>query len=279
MKRILLVLLISVCTFFADAQIQMPQPSPTQTTIQNFGTGKIELTYSRPSLKGRPVFEENSPIAPLGTMWRTGANAATKIRFSDKVQFGGKDLDSGTYALYSIPGKDEWTIIVNKGINNSGLDGYKETDDLFRFTIKPHQMNSHAIETFTMEFGDLRNESANLYLLWDKTAVVIPIQTDIKDKIKTQVEQAMLGEKKPYWQAANYYFEYEKDYNKTITYISKALKDNPDAFWMHMLKAKAEKAAGNSSAAKMSAEKTKELAEKAGNSDYVSQAESLLATL
>src|SRR3954447_791507 len=97
------------------AQVSMPQPSPTQTIRQEFGMGIIELTYSRPSIKGRQLFGENTVLAPLGKPWRTGANAATKIHFTDNVTVGGKTLDTGTYVIYTVPNKGQWDFVLSKG--------------------------------------------------------------------------------------------------------------------------------------------------------------------
>ena len=107
MKRLLLLAAIG-CTMATQAQIKMPAPSPTQTFTQEFGLGKIELSYSRPSIKGRAMFKENSELAPLGSVWRTGANSATTVKFTDDVTIGGVNLKAGKYGLLSIPGKNEW---------------------------------------------------------------------------------------------------------------------------------------------------------------------------
>ncbi|HWH62618.1 MAG TPA: DUF2911 domain-containing protein, partial [Ginsengibacter sp.] len=116
MKKILVIgfmsLLFNVSSF---AQVNMPAPSPTQTITQDFGLGKIELTYSRPGIKGRQVFGENSELVPLGKPWRTGANSATKIHFSDSVNIGSVLLDSGSYVIYTIPSKTQWDVIFSKG--------------------------------------------------------------------------------------------------------------------------------------------------------------------
>ncbi len=111
----------------------MPAPSPTQTIIQDFGLGKIELTYSRPGIKGRQVFGENSELVPLGKPWRTGANAATKIHFTDKVTFGGKEFDSGSYVIYTIPGKNQWDIVLSKGNAYPGQEGFTKDDDILHY--------------------------------------------------------------------------------------------------------------------------------------------------
>ena len=123
MKRIL----FSVLTFIgltAQAQIKMPAASPTQTLSQDFGMGKIEITYSRPALKGRAAFGNGSVLAPTGALWRTGANGATKLNFTQPVTIGGKLLAAGTYALFTIPGQTEWTIIINTNSTGWGSFSY-----------------------------------------------------------------------------------------------------------------------------------------------------------
>ncbi len=278
MKKLFLPAVIAGICLTAKAQVNMPQPSPTQTIVQNFGLGKIALEYSRPSIKGRTLFEENSDLAPLGKIWRTGANAATRLTFSDFVNFGGKDLDTGSYALFTIPGKTEWEIILNKGYNNDGLQNYKESDDVVRFKV-PVMERTPATETFTMQFHNLRNESCSLNLIWGNVFVSIPITTNIKDRVKAQIEKALMGNDKPYWQAANFYYDWDKNYPKALENVTKALDENKDGFWIYMLKAKIEAAMGDKANAKISAQKCIETASKAKNDDYVKQANLLLQTL
>ena len=128
--------LSAICfyTLAGTGQIKMPAPSSTQTIKQDFGMGAIELTYSRPNAKGRKIFGD---LVPYNKLWRTGANTATKIVFNDAVELGGKKIDTGTYVLYTIPGVDSWEIIINKGVKNWGIDGYKESEDVIRFKVEP----------------------------------------------------------------------------------------------------------------------------------------------
>jgi hypothetical protein len=279
MKKAVLPLIAFLVCSFVHAQVVMPQPSPTATVMQNFGVGKITLVYSRPSIKGRTLFQENSDLAPLGKLWRTGANAATRITFSDKVTFGGKDVDTGSYALYTIPAATEWEIILNKGINNGGTTGYKESEDVVRFKVPASNSTDLDVETFTMEFLNLKPESCDLDLIWGNTIVVIPITTTVTEKIRSSIEAAMKGSDKPYWQAANFYFDYDKDYAKALDNVNKALETNKDAYYMYMLKARIQKAAGDNAGAKVTAEKCIETATAAKNDDYVKQANDLLKTL
>ncbi len=271
-------MLLLACNFLF-AQVPLPQPSPTVTVIQNFGIGKITLVYSRPSIKGRTLFAENSDLAPLGKLWRTGANAATRLTFTEKVTFGGKDIDTGSYALYTIPGASEWEIILNKGFNNSGTDGYKESDDVVRFKVAAKNSNDLNVETFTMEFVNIKPESCGLSLLWGNTIVTIPVTTNFKDKTRAAIEAALKSNNKPYWQAANFYYEYDKDYAKALDNVNHAIETNKDAYYMYMLKARIQKAMGDNTGAKASAGKTIELATAAKNDDYIKQANNLLKTL
>lgn len=261
------------------AQVRLPQSSSTQTIIQNFGMGKVELTYSRPSIKSRAVFTKSSELAPLGQLWRTGANAATKVKFTEPVTVGGNKLDTGSYALYTIPGEKEWTIIFNKGIQNWGTTNYKEADDVARFNVKVEKMKG-SMETFTMQFADVQPQNCELHIMWGNTAVSIPITTDVKHKLRAQIETALQSaEKKPFYEAATYYYEYEKDYTKALDNANKAIEANANAFWIYLLKAKIQKAAGDKQGAKASAEKTIEVATAQKNDDYIRSAKELIKTL
>ncbi|HRH60057.1 MAG TPA: DUF2911 domain-containing protein, partial [Chitinophagaceae bacterium] len=229
MKRICLSAAFIAVASFSFAQVNMPMPSPTQTIVQDFGMGKITLVYSRPSVKGRTLFANNSDLAPFGKLWRTGANAATRITFTDEVSVNGKKLDTGSYVIYTIPGEKEWTVILNKGLENWGTDGYDEKQDIARMNVPVNTVKPYT-ESFTMQFTDIKNESCDLHLLWGNTDIKIPITTNIKDRLKAQIEKALQGDKKPYWQAANFYYEWEKDYAKALENVNKGIEGNADAF-------------------------------------------------
>lgn len=278
-KTMLAALLLTALSGFT--QIRMPAPSSTQKISQDFGLGKIELTYSRPNIKGRAMLKEKSELVPLGEIWRTGANAATKLYFSDKVMMGGKLLDTGSYVLYTVPGKENWEIIMNKGINNWGTDGYKESEDIVRFRVKSMKMAA-SVETFTMQFAKIQPESCELHIMWGNIAVAVPISTNVKDRIRVQIEKALNADPinpSAYSAAATFYFEWDKDNNKALENINKATMANPKAYWLFLQTARIQKALGDKVSAKASAEKCIVLATDAKNADYVRMAKELMATL
>ena len=265
------------CTFSLLAQVKMPQPSTTQTIKQDFGMGNIELTYSRPNIKGRKVFGD---LVPYGKLWRTGANGATKLFFNDAVEIGGKKIDTGTYVLYAIPNKDSWEIILNKGVTNWGTDGYKESEDVVRFTVTPMKMKPK-VETFTMQFADIKAATCALHIMWDKTAVSIPIATNINDRLRAQIEKALTAETvqaNTYYNAASFYYDFDKDNNNALVNITKAVEASKDAYWMVLLKARIEKALGDKVSAKASAQKCIDMAT-GKNADYVTFANELIKSL
>jgi hypothetical protein len=276
MKKILLLSLAFICfALLSTAQVKMPAPSPTQTVKQDFGIGTIELTYSRPSIKGRRIFGD---LVPFNKLWRTGANAATRLVFSEPVEIAGKKLDSGTYVLYTIPGIDSWDVILNKGLENWGIDGYKETQDVVRFRIEPMRMKNK-LETFTMEFSDITTQTCSLNIRWEKTSISIPLVANFKDKVRKQIEAAMQTDKKPYWQAAQFYNEYDKNLPVALNNVTKAIDENKEAFWMWIYKAKIQKDMGDMAGAMESSKKSMQLAAAAKNDDYVKMNKELQKTL
>ena len=275
MKKLLFAFSLLCSANMADAQMKMPAPSPTQTIKQDFALGNIELTYSRPSIKGRKIFGD---LVPYNAVWRTGANGATIIKFNDAVEINGKRIDTGSYALYTIPADGMWEIILNKGISNWGSNGYKQSDDIVRFKV-PTMKIKEGIETFTMQFANIKPESCELHIMWDKTGVSIPITALIKDRMRASLEKAMMGEKKPYWNAAQFYNEYDKNNAKALENITAAVKAQPKAYWMWIYKAKIEQAMGDKAAAMASSKTSLELAREEKNEDYVKMNEDLMKKL
>jgi tetratricopeptide (TPR) repeat protein len=277
MLQKLIVCGVAVLTLMtADAQqLRTPAPSPTQTIKQDFGISSLELTYSRPAMKGRKIFGD---LVPYGKLWRTGANAASRIKFADDVQIGGTTLKAGEYVVYTIPNQNEWEVIFNKGLSNWGVDGYKEAEDVARVKVKPIKLDE-TIESFTMQFMDIKPNSTNLYIAWDKTAVAVPITTDVDSKVMAQINNMIMKDSRPYAAAAAYYLETGRDVNQALTWYDKAIEQNPKAFWLYHQKANALVKAGKKDEARKTAQRSMELAKEANNNDYVRLNEKLLADL
>jgi len=267
---------IAACSFIcADAQLKTPAPSPTQSLKQDFGLASIELSYSRPGIKGRKIFGD---VVPFGTVWRTGANSATTITFGDEVTIGGTKVPAGKYGLLTIPDKKSWTIIISKQTDVTSPSAYKSEMDVIRVTSDVNTTKT-ATETFTMQFANIKPTSCELYLMWDKSAVVLPIATEIDSKIMANINEAMKGEKPPYFQAAMYYMDNGKDLNQALAWFNKAAELQPDAYWVQHQWANCLAKLGQKSEAKTAALRSKELAAAAKNEDYVKLNDKLLKDL
>jgi hypothetical protein len=255
-------------------QLRTPAPSPSQMIRQDFGISTVELNYSRPAIRGRKVFGD---LVPFGQVWRTGANSATRIKFSDDVSIGGQALKAGEYAIFTIPGEKEWEIIVNKGTANWGTD-YKQDLDLFRIKVPSMAMNM-PVESFTMQFGNIKPASMDLQIMWDRTAVNVPITIDSDKKIMGQIDQLMNRDNRPYFAAAMYYMENGKDMNQALTWFDKAAEANPNAYWIQYQRASALAKLGKKKEAMEASQKSLAMAKDQGNPDYVRLNEKLQATL
>jgi hypothetical protein len=275
MKKIVLLLSLFVSMGAMAQGIKTPAPSPTQTIKQDFALSSIELNYSRPLAKGRKIFGD---LVPFGAMWRTGANGATKVTFGEDVKVGGVAVKAGSYALYTIPNANEWEVILNKGVNNGGLSGYKAEEDVARFKV-PSMSLPFSLESFTMIIADVMPNSANIQILWENTAVSIPVEANIDANVMKQIDAAMNVDNRPYFAAASYYFDNGKDMAKALEWANKAVEAQPKAYWVAHLKAKIQAKMGDKAGAKATALKSIELAKEAGNPDYVALNEKLIKTL
>ncbi|MEO6150099.1 MAG: DUF2911 domain-containing protein [Mucilaginibacter sp.] len=232
----LLIVALLVCTVntYAQEAARIPGASSTQTIIQDFGLGKVSLTYSRPNVKGRKIF---GGIQPYGEVWRTGANWATTITFSEETTVEGTKVAAGTYALFTIPGETEWTVILNKTSKQWGAYSYKEADDVLRFKV-PGIALKEKRETFTIAFANVTTKTADLYLIWDLTAVAIKLGTNDDAQIVKNIDVLMQGDKKPYFDAIQYYYENNHDLDKALAWATEAEKAEPKAPWFKLWKAR-----------------------------------------
>ncbi|MFD1257155.1 DUF2911 domain-containing protein [Mucilaginibacter terrae] len=273
---LLIALLVISSTLVTHAQtsLQMPQPSTAQTIIQEFGLGKVTLNYSRPNVKGRKIF---GSLQPYGQVWRTGANNATVITFTDEVSIEGNKVPAGEYALFTIPDAREWTIILNKTTKQWGAYEYKQADDFLRFKVKADKMTV-PVETFTMQLANVKPTTANLTLMWERTSLTLHLTTEIDNRIMSGIEEAMKSaEKKPYFAAAQYYYENNKDLNKALEWMTEIEKTAPKATYYKYWKARIQLKKGDKAAAIATAQEGARLAKAEKNDEYVRLNEGVIA--
>ncbi|MEL6653235.1 MAG: DUF2911 domain-containing protein, partial [Bacteroidota bacterium] len=247
----------------AEAQISAPAPSPSAKVEQAIGLATFSLDYSRPAMRGREIY---GGLVPFDKIWRTGANRSTKISLDRDAKIGGKEVKAGTYAIYSMPGKDSWTIMLYSDLSLGGnVNGYDEKNEVTRFTVKPADYPM-ATESFTMGFNTITGNSANLHILWDKTIVNIPIELDTETEVMASIERTMAGPgMNDYRAAANYYANNGKDMDQALEWINKCLEmGGNERFWMVTDKARILAKMGKKEEAKKAAMMAMELAEKAG---------------
>lgn len=172
-------LFITFSTLFFLAQINLlaqeaitPRPSPTAIVTMKYDDTYVKLTYSQPHKRDRDIFGE---LVPYGQVWRTGANEATEITLTGDILINQDTLKAGTYSLFTIPGKDQWTIIINEELGQWGSYNYNPESDVLRFDVPVENIQNVVWEPFTIAF-EQKNDKADLLMMWDKTKVTIPIE-------------------------------------------------------------------------------------------------------
>lgn len=273
LKLIPCILLVSLGLQGSAQGLKMPQASSAQTITQDFGLGKVTVKYSRPNVKGRKVFGD---LVPLGKVWRTGANSATLISFTEPVQLEGNAVPAGEYALFTIPEKNQWTIILNKKIQQWGAYEYNQSEDFLRFTVKP-AATGRKTESFTIGFSDVMPTSAQLHLMWDNVDVPVKMTTEVDSKVMANIAEAMKGDKKPYFQAAQYYFDNGKDINQALEWVKQAESADQKAPWIKYLKARIQLKAGDKKGASITAAEGVKIAKEINNEEYVKLNSAILA--
>ncbi len=274
-------LAIAVPMFAQAPAVQFPAPSPLCTVKQRVGLTDVEITYSRPSVKGRKVF---GGIVPYDQVWRTGANASTKLTFSTPVKLNGVEVPAGTYALYTIPAKKEWTIILSTNLT-ANIFSYSPTNDFARFKVTPVAL-PRSVETLAIDLNDIRDDSATFNLFWEKVHVLFKIELDVVSKVVSQIEAAMAapGQKQAgfYYQAASFYFNHGQDLNKALGWLNTGLEGNPRiAYELLYLKAQILAKQGDKAGATAAAKQSSELAVKAEGlgSSFVKMNADLISSL
>ncbi len=279
MKKVFYLLSFLMLTAtMVSAQLKTPQPSPVAKISQEVGLTKVDLEYSRPSTKGRKIFGE---LVRFGEMWRTGANASTKVTFGDDVMVGpaSSKLTKGTYALYTIPNKDKWTIIFYTNTSYWGTpdENYKEEEVAAKFDVSVEK-SAENVESFTISIDNLRNTGADIRLAWENTKITIPFKLDTDSRVMADIKSQMDGPSAgTYYASARYYFDEKKDMKTALDWVNKSLEKGGDKFWILRLKAQIQAELGSYKDAIATAEASSALATKEGNKDYPAMNEKSIA--
>ncbi|WP_258105563.1 DUF2911 domain-containing protein [Marinoscillum sp. MHG1-6] len=266
----LLTLIAFLYSFSGFSQIQTPSASPEATLIQKVGVTTVTIEYSRPGVKGRTIFGE---LVKYDEHWRTGANDATKISFDGDVTLGGVELSAGDYVILTQPGKNDWTINLY-AFDGSGVGGYTKKEPVGSFTSKPVSI-SDQVESFTIDINNLRNSTATIDLIWDKTKVSLPLDVKTDEKVMATInsydESSMRQQANDYHGMASYLLSENKELDKALEFETKAAQLRPDAYWILRTRALILAELGKYKKAIKSAEESIEYAEKAGSNYYVEQ--------
>lgn len=268
MNKIIFVFAMMIANFAIEAQVKTPQASPKSTTTQVVGLTNVEIIYSRPSAKGRDVFNN---LVPFGKLWRTGANENTTITFSDDVVIDGKTLPKGKYALYTTPRADNWEIVFYSDTNNWGNpETWDETKVALRTNAKPEMLGRN-VESLTIGINNLDHNYAHLEISWEKTLVAIKFEVPTQKTAMASIDKALAGPTAgDYYASAQYLFQSNGDTSKALIYSNKALemsKDKP--FYYYRLKSLIQAKNGDKKGAIETAKISLAGAEAAKNQDYV----------
>lgn len=270
---ILILAVLFICPNIYTQELKVPTLSPITTIKQEIGLTEISLSYSRPSAKGRNVFGQ---LVPYGDTWRTGANKATTITFSEEVKIAGNKIPAGSYAIYTIPNKQEWAIIIHKKTNFRSIAGdkIKQENDACRFSVIPID-NPLKVETFTIQFTDLHTKGCSLQLAWENTIVSFPIELNVDDKIAAKMEELLQPPAtitpRDYFRAAEYYLHNNKDLAQSLNWINKALVKSENNFRYGLLKGKIFAAQGDKEQAIQTVQLANDWATIAKNKNYIGQ--------
>jgi len=269
MKKISLFLCAVFAMVSMQAQIATPQPSPSASLTQTVGLTEVSVDYSRPSMRGRTIFGD---LVPYGAIWRTGANARTKVTFSDDVSIAGQELKAGTYAIFTKPSAESWEVFFYTEYQGGGSPREWDDSKVAVKTTVPVIPMPVSIETFTITIDDLTNNSASLGILWERTYVGIKFDVPTDAKATASIERVMAGPgANEYYAAASYYEAEGKDLNKAKEWIDKAvaLDEKGEWFWIMRRQSLINAKLGDKKAAIKAAKRSLSAAEKAGNQDYV----------
>ena len=246
----------------APPKVVFPAASPAATVKQRVGLVDVEVEYSRPGKNGREIF---GGLVPFNEVWRTGANASTKITFSDAVTLGGTQVPAGKYALYTIPTAGDWTVILYRDLKLWGAYKYKPEDDLARVTVKPETTAAPPTETFTIGFDDVREDGATMFLAWDRVRVPVRLTVDTNARVMAAIAAATAPGVEPaptpqlLAQSAGYYLNHGGDLARALGWVNTAIEKLPPTYALQERKARIQAKMGDKAGALASAQRALEM--------------------
>lgn len=268
MKKLVLFTFTLTLMFSVSAQIETPQPSPFSKVEQKVGLTDVTLEYSRPSMRDREVFGN---LVPYGKVWRAGANKNTMITFSNPVTIDGQELKAGSYAIFIKPSANSWDVMFYSDTNNWGTpQNWDDSKVAAKATVETMQIPAN-VETWTISFDDLTNDSAHLGFMWANTYAAVKIEVPTDKAVTAAIEKTMSGPSaNDYYASAVYYMNADKDMEKAKMWMEKAMSMSKEpAFWQLRQQSLLYAKMGDKKQAIATAKKSLEKAEAAGNSDYV----------
>ena len=267
-KGILIGCLLTVA--ISNAQITKASLSPRIKIEQQIGLATLNLDYGRPSKNDRPIFGD---LIPYGKVWRTGANSSTKISFDKEISLAGNKIAAGNYALYTIPGKKKWTIIIHKNTKLWGAGSYDAKDDLMRFEVEA-TTQKESKESFEIYADNFHANGGDLIISWDKTKIVLPIFVDSDALTFQEIEDKLITNPSAdtkaatYFDAAQFYYHKGKDFEKAKKWFDKAIELRPKAFWYVYYRAELAYTQKDIKTAKKLAEQSLKMAKESPSGDY-----------
>ncbi|WP_462248061.1 DUF2911 domain-containing protein [Ekhidna sp.] len=286
MKRITnLIALCVLVTFGANAQINTPQPSPAGSVSSTVGLTEITIDYFRPGVKGRQIFGNGDEyLEQFDEIWRTGANAGTIITFSTDVKVAGQDVKAGEYQIVSIPGKDEWQVMLHTEMIGGNMGNFKEDNVAAKATVKTMKLDN-SVERLTFQISDISadNTSANIHFAWDNMSFKVPVEVSFHDAVMKDIATKTQVNPQNYTAAANYYLAAGENLEQALDWMNKylAIGENSGQFWNVHVKAQILAKMGKKkeaiATAKDSMDKAKNFAQ--GDFGYIKRNQDLIDSL
>lgn len=265
-----------------NASVIPPRLSLLSSITQKIGLTDVTITYSRPNVKGREIF---GGLVPYGEVWRTGANRATTLTLETNAMLNGNPVPEGTYSLFTLPGEDIWTVVINKIPGQFGAFTYDSGEDLLRFEVSAQKLNE-SVESFEIRFSNVHDSQTDVELRWDDTFVVFNIAVTEEtnhQQMMDSIERDVIGVSEPEWrdlgEAARYYIKTDYKLKKALSWLEKCNEIHPDAWWMFAEKAKLLKKLNHLTEAITAVEKMIEICTSIDHKDGIKWGKSLLAEM